>query len=267
MGEIVRYDVELDAACAVITIDRTERLNALNNEVIAQLLACAERARSDEEIRVVLLTGAGNHAFCAGADLDELRQRDHVTEVGPLAARRRELAAILERMPKPTIAVINGHAMGGGLELALACTFRIASERAKLGLPEVTLGILPGNGGTQRLARLVGMGRALEMVLTGQPVEAPDALAMGLVHRVTPPDQVMDEARRWASRLAQLPHRALAAAKESVLASTDLALDAGINYENKWFAILCGSPEKSAALSARAGTFVGAQHGRNASLG
>jgi len=263
-GELVTFGVEANGACAVITIDRAERLNALNNDVVTQLLACAVRARDDESVRAVILTGAGDRAFCAGADLDELRQRDQVSEVGPVSARRRELAAILERMPKPTIAAVNGHALGGGLELALACTFRIASERAKLGLPEVTLGILPGNGGTQRLARLVGTGRALEMVLTGTPVQAPDALGMGLVHRVTPQGQVMDEARRWATHLATLPPRALAAAKESVLASADLALDAGITYENKWFAILCGSPEKSAALDARAAVRSGAGSEGNA---
>ncbi|MDA8185278.1 MAG: enoyl-CoA hydratase/isomerase family protein [Actinomycetota bacterium] len=245
------YEVEADGAWALITIDRAERRNALNNEVVAQLLAGVTRARDDESVRAVILTGAGDRAFCAGADMDELRRRDHMSEVGPLSARRRELASLLERMPKPTIAAVNGHAMGGGLELALACTFRIASERAKLGLPEVTLGILPGNGGTQRLARLVGMGRALEMVLTGTPVEAFDALSMGLVHRVSPHGQVLDEARRLAAQLVALPPRALAAAKESVLASGDLALDAGISLENKWFAILCGSPEKSAALDAR----------------
>ena len=250
---LVTYDVEANGAWAVITIHRAERLNALNNDVVAQLLAYAIRAR-DESVRAVIFTGAGDRAFCAGADLDELRQRDHISEVGSLSARRRELASILERMPKPTIAAINGHALGGGLELALACTFRIASERAKLGLPEVTLGILPGNGGTQRLARLVGMGQALEMVLTGTPVEAPDALRMGLVHRVCPHGKVLDEARTWAARLAALPPRALAAAKESVLASADLALDAGLSYENKWFAILCGSPEKSAALDERVAT-------------
>ena len=249
---LVTYDVDAAHACAVLTIDRPDSRNALNDEVIAQLLECAIAAKDDEEIRVVILTGAGDRAFCAGADLEELRRRDHISEVGPASSCRRELASTFERMPKPTIAAMNGHAIGGGLELALACTFRIASEGSRLGLPEVTLGILPGNGGTQRLARLVGMGRALEIVLTGSLIEAVDAQRIGLVHRVTPHGQVMEEARRWAALLAALPPRALAAAKEAVLASSDMVLDAGISYENKWFALLCGSSEKIRALDERA---------------
>lgn len=249
---LVTYTLEEQGRRAILTIDRAEARNALNDHVVTELLEGATRAAADEAVRVVILTGAGERAFSAGADLDELARRDHLSEVGPVSARRRTLAATLERMPKPTIAAMNGHAVGGGLELALACTFRIAATHAQLGLPEVTLGILPGNGGTQRLARLVGLGRALEMVLTGALIEATEAQRIGLVHQVTPVGEVMEAARALGTRLAALPPGALAAAKETVLAGADLVLDAGLAYENKWFALLCGSPEKQAALSARA---------------
>lgn len=251
-SSVVSCQLQGDAACAVITIERPERRNALNNQVIGELLALLQQAAADPAVRSVILTGAGGRAFSAGADLIELRARDHVSETGPAAARRREVAALLERMPKPTIAAINGHAVGGGLELAMACTFRIASSAAKLGLPEVTLGILPGNGGTQRLRRLVGLGRALELVLSGKLIDAAEAERIGLVLRTVPATDVLSESIGLAKLLAGLPQRALAAAKDAVLIGADLPLDPALSFENKWFALLCGSPEKTAALESRA---------------
>lgn len=249
-ASIVSYKLQADAASAIITIERPEQRNALNNQVIEELLASLQQAATDPAVRSVILTGAGDRAFCAGADLIELRARDHITETGPVAVRRREVAALLERMRKPTIAAVNGHAVGGGLELAIACTFRIASSAAKLGLPEITLGILPGNGGTERLRRLVGLARALELVLTGNLIDAAEAQRIGLVHRVVPANDVLSEALGWAKLLEDRPPRALAAAKDAILTGADLPLDAALSFENKWFALLCGSPEKEAALNA-----------------
>lgn len=244
----VKYEFDADTACAIITLNRPEKRNALNNEVIGRTFEYAERAQHDDNVRSVVLTGTGDRVFSAGADLAELGRRDHISEIGPVSGRRRELTFVLENMPKPTIAALNGHAVGGGLELALACTFRIAAPHIKLGLPEVGLGIMPGNGGTQRLARLIGMGRALEMVLTGTLFEAEQAEHIGLVNKIVRKGSVLDEARTWAALFATKPPRALAAAKEALLISNDLPLAAGLGYENKWFAILCGAPEKTAAL-------------------
>ena len=246
---LVRTDVDAGTAVAVVTLDRPEARNALVTELVEQALDAVTRCAADDAVRAVILTGAGDRAFCAGADIDELLRRDHVTE-SALRSVRRDLAAALEGIPKPTIAAINGHALGGGLELALACTFRLAVPAAKLGLPEVRLGIIPGNGGTQRLVRLVGVGRAMELVLTGAPIDAERAERIGLVHRVIEPESLMDEARALAGRLADMSARALAAAKESVLLAGDVPLAAGLAHERNWFAVLCGSPDKAEGVDA-----------------
>jgi enoyl-CoA hydratase len=240
---------EVGDGVAVVTLDRPEARNALVTELVVQALAEVERCAADDDVRCLILTGAGDRAFCAGADVDELLRRDHRTE-SALRSPRRELAGLLEGMPKPTIAAINGHALGGGLELALACTFRLAVPSARLGLPEVRLGIMPGNGGTQRLVRLVGVGRAMELVLTGEPVDAVAGERIGLVHRVVEPERLMPEARALAAKLAATSSRALAAAKESVLLAADVPLAAGLAHERSWFAILCGSPDKVEGVSA-----------------
>lgn len=246
---LVTYEIAADCAAAVISMNRVATRNALSIELIEETLRAVRRAMSDDSVRSVILTGTGR-AFASGADLDELLARDHHTETSPRSAQRRQLAGLLETMSKPTIAAINGHAMGGGLELALACTFRVASRDAKLGLPEVNVGILPGNGGTQRLARLVGVGKAMEMILLAEPVDAVTACQWGLVHQAVAPDELLDSARELAGRLAGKPKKSLAAAKESVLMAWDVPIDAGIAYENKWFAILCGSPDKAEGVKA-----------------
>lgn len=245
---LVEYDVDVASSCAVITLCRPAQRNALGNQMVSELLTAVQHALDDDAVRSLVLTGAGDRAFCAGADLTELRHRDHLTETGPVSGQRRELSALLESAPKPSIAALNGHAVGGGLELALACTFRIAVPHAKLGLPEVGLGIIPGNGGTQRLGRLVGLGRALEMVLTGVLVDAAYAERIGLVNTMVDSAELLPEAHRWAALLAGKPFRALAAAKETVMMSGDVPITAGLGYENKWFALLCSSPEKMAIV-------------------
>lgn len=246
---LATYALDEESASAVITIDRQDKLNALNEHVVDAIYRYARDASARPEVRTVILTGAGSRAFSAGADLDELASRNHVTESEPMPSPRRELASLLESMPKVTMAVLNGMALGGGLELALACTLRIAASHCTFRFPEVEIGIIPGNGGTQRLPRLVGMGRAMELILTGRKVDAEEAKRIGLVNKVVPADSAMDEGKAWARHLARLSPRAVAVAKSAILSSTSLPLAAGLELEHKTFAILTGSPEKDAAVA------------------
>ena len=186
---------------AFVTINRPDKLNALNDQVMTELGHAAERIATEAQIKGALLTGAGPKAFVAGADIGDLAQQ------GPFDGKARALRgqAVLRRLEtcgKPVIAAVNGYALGGGCELAMACTLRLAADRAKIGLPEITLGILPGYAGTQRLARLVGKGRAMELVLTGAPIGAEEALRIGLVNRVVPAADLLREARTLAGQLA-----------------------------------------------------------------
>ena len=245
----VRRQLDAESGVVVLTLNRPEARNALNDELIAALLEQVEAAAAAEDVRAMVLTGAGGRAFAAGADLDGLQARDHLTETGPVSGRRRALTRLLETVPKPTIAAMNGHAVGGGLEIALACDIRLVVPEAKVGFPEINLGIIPGNGGTQRAVRAVGEARALELILTGDPITAQRAVEIGLVHRVVPAEGLLDEARSLAVRLAGHPPRAFAAAKEMTRRAFDLPLDAGLSLENKWFAILCGTPEKTEAVN------------------
>lgn len=193
--------VERDAGVATITINRPKVLNALNTQTFDELRRAVLAFRHDADVRAVIVTGAGDKAFIAGADINELAVqtptggRDH-------ALRGQQVLDLIENLGKPVIAAINGYALGGGCELAMACTIRIAAETAKLGQPEINLGIIPGYGGTQRLSRLVGRGRALELLLTGDQISAADALRMGLVNRVVAPADLMAEARKMAHALA-----------------------------------------------------------------
>src|SRR2546428_3052359 len=182
---------------ARITISRPEKLNALDRQTVQEIGRVVASAGQDTSIGVLIVTGAGEKAFVAGADIGELASQ---TPVEGTAYARAGQAVLdhLERLGKPSIAAINGYALGGGLELAMACTLRVASESAKLGQPEVALGIIPGYGGTQRLARLVGAGRALELILTGEPIDAREALRIGLVNRVVSPAELLPTAESLA---------------------------------------------------------------------
>jgi enoyl-CoA hydratase len=193
--------VQCDQRVATVTINRPAVRNALNSATLSELASVLRQLRQDSDIRVVIVTGAGDKAFIAGADIAELRS------LTPETAREFVLSGqavfdTIETLGKPVIAAINGWALGGGCELALACTLRIAAETAKLGLPEITLGIMPGYGGSQRLARIVGKGRALELMLTGSPIGATEAQQIGLVNRVTPAADLMTETRTLAETLA-----------------------------------------------------------------
>lgn len=241
---------EKEGGLAIITFNRPEVRNALNYLAIDEALEAASDADADDSVRVLILTGAGDKAFVAGADIEELRARNTLTELGKRSAQRRVLANLLETMSKPTIAAINGFALGTGLELALACTIRIASENARFGQPEINLGIMPGNGGTQRLPRVVGEGRAMEMILTGDLIDAQEACRIGLVNRVVPQAELMPYVKELATKLASKPPLAVKLAKNAIHTGLNLSLNDGIEYENKLFAILCGSQDKQEGTAA-----------------
>ena len=235
---------------AIITFNRPQVRNALNYLAIDEALDAASGADTDDSVRVLILTGAGDKAFVAGADIEELRARNTLTELGKRSARRRVLANLLETMSKPTIAAINGFAVGTGLELALACTIRIASNNARFGQPEINLGIMPGNGGTQRLPKLVGEGCAMEMILTGDLIDAQEAYRIGLVNRVVPQAELMHQVKELAAKLAAKSPLAIKLAKNAIHTGLNMSLSEGIEYENKLFAILCGSQDKQEGVDA-----------------
>ena len=216
---------------AYITLNRPEALNALNPDVIQELSQALTDFRDDSQLLVAIITGAGERAFCAGADI--------ATTIPMLKGMRGEwwrLPATIFRgldVWKPIIAAINGHALGGGLELALSCDIRIAAEKATFGVPEVTLGLIPGFGGTQRLPRVIPTAIAAEMLLTGRSINAQEAYRIGLVNKVVPLPELMPAAEEMANRLCQLPPLAVRAAKEAMLRGLDLTLEEGLRLETK----------------------------------
>jgi enoyl-CoA hydratase len=225
----VRYEAK--DGVATIMLDRPDVLNAMNNPMRADLLGIFTRLRTDDGVKVVVVTGAGERAFCAGADIREFLEPPTPTHFRE-ARKRLDFRAEMERCPQPIIAAIRGFALGGGLEFALACDIRIAAEDAQLGLTEINLAIIPGGGGTQRLPRLVGRGKALEMILTGMRVPAAEALRIGLVERVVPVTELMPSARTLAHQIADKAPIALRYAKEAVVGGLGLPLADGIRLEN-----------------------------------
>ena len=201
MPELENLLVELDGAVAIVTVNRPKVLNALNSPTLDELRRTVLALRRDAAVRVVIITGAGDKSFIAGADINELAQQTPVTGRDH-AMRGQHVLDLIENLGKPVIAAINGYALGGGCELAMACTMRIAADTAKLGQPEINLGLIPGYAGTQRLARLVGRGRALELLLTGDQISAQEAHRLGLVNRVVPAADLMAEVRKVAAALA-----------------------------------------------------------------
>ena len=193
--------VDITSAVTQVTINRPRKLNALNKETISELSSAFTTLENDRTVKVILLTGAGEKAFVAGADIAEFS--NFSVEDGKLLAKKGQdqLFDLVQNLSKPVIAVVNGFALGGGLELAMACHFRIASDNAKMGLPEVSLGVIPGYGGTQRLAQLVGKGKAMELVMTASMIPAEEALGLGLVNYVTTPEELMPLATKLASKI------------------------------------------------------------------
>ncbi len=208
-----------------ITIQRPQALNALNAEVIKQLAEAIDRAQTDSEVKTIVITGSGDKAFVAGADIKEFA--DYSGKEGKALAQQGQdsLFNRIERSSKPVIAAVNGFALGGGLELALACHIRIASDNARMGLPEVSLGVIPGYGGTQRLPQIVGKGKAMEMILSAKMMGANDAAACGLVNAVVPPDALLETAHNMARSIMKNSPKAVATAIQAVLA----AYEDGIN--------------------------------------
>ncbi|HSK21067.1 MAG TPA: enoyl-CoA hydratase-related protein [Longimicrobiales bacterium] len=234
---------------AVITVNRPDKLNALNADTVRQLDARLREARDDDAIRVILLTGAGEKAFVAGADIAELSRMGPIDGVA-VSREGQATFRMMEAMPKPVIGVINGFALGGGLELALACHIRIASTRAKFGLPEVKLGIIPGYGGTIRLPRLVGRGRALEMMLTGEMIDAEEAYRIGLVNRIAEPDALFDGARDLARKMIANGPIAIAMALESVDHGMSSTIDDAQTLESNLFGLLASTDDMREGMKA-----------------
>src|SRR5688572_19038963 len=221
---------------ATITVNRPEKLNALNDSVLDELGAAFHAVRRDDAVGAVVLTGAGPKAFVAGADIAELATMTGVSATD-VSAKGQALMDAIEQCGRPVIAAVNGFAFGGGLELALACHLRVFSATAKVGLPEVGLGLIPGYGGTQRLPRIVGRGRALEMILTGDPVDAETALRFGLANRVVPPEALLDEARKLAGTILGKGPVALRLALEAVLA------EGGMDAERHLFGLAASTED------------------------
>jgi enoyl-CoA hydratase len=252
--------VEDRGAVRWITLNRPDKLNALNAETIDELHMAFEAAARDEAVRVVVLTGAGPKAFVAGADIAQMQGLRPV-QARDFSRRGQQLMSRIEQLGKPVIAMVNGFALGGGLELAMACHLRIAADSAKLGQPEINLGLVPGFGGTQRLLRLCGRGAALELCLLGQPVDAARALALRLVTAVHPAAELEAETMRVATQLAGAAPQALRAILDAIVAGGESSLAVGLEFETQAFA-LCFSTDDmregtSAFLARRKPDFTG----------
>jgi enoyl-CoA hydratase len=252
--------IAYEAPLAIVTVNRPQVLNALNAQVFDDLENAFTILAADPTIRAILITGAGEKAFAAGADIKELSKTDDVLGER-LSLRGQAVFAHIESCGKPVIACVNGFALGGGCELALACTLRIASETAKLGQPEVKLGLVPGYGGTQRLPRLVGPSAALRLILTADIISASEALRIGLVDEVVPAAELLSTARALALKIAAQAPLAVAASMEAVRLGADLPLAAALALEAKIFGRLSASADKhegvAAFLEKRPANFVG----------
>ncbi len=240
---------EVHDSIATVTIDRQNRLNALNPEVVDSLEGAFADLRRDDALRAVVLTGAGDKAFVAGADIGELAK---MTPRSGIAVSERGQAVLrsIETFPRPVVAAVGGYALGGGCELALACHLRVAGDRAQFGLPEVGLGIIPGYGGTVRLARLVGLGRALEMVLTGEPVGAARAFDIGLANLVAPHDELPERARAYAAKIAKKGPVAVEMALKSVYGSLENSPEAAMKFEAASFGVLASTDDMKEGMAA-----------------
>lgn len=240
---------EKSEGIATITLNRPEALNAFSKEVVEEILRALEDVKSDENVRVVVLTGAGEKAFSAGADIKAM--------VGMTALKARELSLMgeslclaLENLEKPVVAAINGYALGGGLEVAMACDLRIASENARMGQTEVNIGLIPGWGGTQRLTRLVGMTKAKELVFTGKMFDARTAEQLGIVNIVASADKFKETVRQFALELASKPPVALKVAKALINKGANISLDSALELEREGFGVVASSEDLREGVSA-----------------
>lgn len=240
--------IDKQGMVALVIINRMEALNALNSDVLSELREAFIGLGDDPAVRAIVLTGNGK-AFVAGADIAEMKDfTPH--EALAYAQQGTEVFSIIENVPQPVIASINGFALGGGCELALACDFRIASERARFGQPEVGLGITPGFGGTQRLARAVGIGEAMQMILTGKPIDAAEALRIGLVNAIYPPEELLTASMDLAGAIAANAPLAVQAAKRAIRAGADAHLEKGVRVESRLFAECFDTQDQKDAMEA-----------------
>jgi enoyl-CoA hydratase len=238
--------VEYDGPVAIVTLNRPQQLNALSYGLVKDLSLAMQALDEDDNVRVIIVTG-GEKVFAAGADIKEM------ADLGPFDDPVRDRLAFRDRIneiSKPVIAAVSGFALGGGCELAMSCDIIIASETARFGQPEVNLGIIPGSGGTQRLARTVGKYRAMEMVLSGEFLSASDAERLGLVSRAVPVELLLEEARALAKKIAAKPLLAVKAAKKAVLKSANTSLDDGLDYERESFYVLLASEDRKEGMKA-----------------
>ena len=241
--------IERDQATAIVTINRPKVLNALNTQTLDELRRAILELKQDDTVRVVILTGAGDKSFVAGADINQLAVQT------PAGGREHALAGqhvldLIENMGKPVIAAINGYALGGGCELAMACTLRLAADTAKLGQPEIALGLLPGYAGTQRLPRLVGRGKAMELILTGAPIAADEAQRIGLVNRVVPAAELMPAARALAGQLAKSAPIAMRYIIDAVNQGVEMPFAEACQYEATLFGLVASTDDMKEGTAA-----------------
>ncbi len=248
MADYETITVEREGRIAVLTINRPDKLNALNSNVHVEGVAALDELRSDDEVRVVVITGSGEKSFVAGADISEFEGKTPVTQRATF--QERTLFNSIEIFPKPVIAMVNGFCLGGGNELALACDLRICSENARFSQPEINLGIIPGGGGTQRLTRMVGEGRSMEMILTGDMIDAETAHRFGLVNHVYPAEELRAKTMELAAKIAEKAPIALQLAKEAVKFASRSNLDEGLRREVDLFAICFSTEDKKEGVSA-----------------
>jgi enoyl-CoA hydratase len=242
--------LERDGAIAVVTVNRPKAMNSLNIATMTELEnVFSEFAKTPDDVRAIVLTGAGEKSFVAGADIPEIHDLDLISGKD-FAARGLRIYSIIEKLRTPVIAAVNGYALGGGCELAMACHLRIASENAKFGQPEINLGIIPGYGGTQRLSRLVGRGRALDLLLTGRMIPATEALQWGLVNAVVPQSDLLTTARKLAIDLASKPRLATLAILEAVERGLQVGLDQALQIEENLFSYCCGTSDMKEGTAA-----------------
>lgn len=241
--------MEKGQGLAIVTINRPKSLNALNKETLEELLHCFKELGQDRAIQVALVTGAGEKAFVAGADISYMQGLDPAE--GKIFGRLgHAVTRAIENLPQPVIAAVNGFALGGGCELALACDIRLASDNAKFGQPEVNLGIIPGFGGTQRLPRLIGKGLANELIFSGKIIDAEEACRIGLVNRVVPQDKLMEECRELALLIASRGPGAVRLCKEVVNNGMEMDLHRACSYEADLFALCFASGEQKEGMAA-----------------
>ena len=238
--------VEKEGTVGVVTLNRPQALNALSYGLVKDLSLAMQAFDQDAEVRVIIVTG-GEKVFAAGADIKEMAERGPFDE---LIQERLAYRDKINKIAKPVIAAVNGFALGGGCELAMSCDIIVAAESARFGQPEVNLGIIPGSGGTQRLTRVLGKHRAMELILTGDMLNAADAERLGLVNRVVPGELCLEEAKNIARKIAAKPQLAIKAAKEAVLKAANSALDEGLEFERKSFYLLFASEDRSEGMKA-----------------